>query len=208
LNTLNFENRAHEEQLKGVLEVLGVRELTGQEAQQGLWARVQDSVAALSGIVGSAVTHASDKSDLSIQDILRMDHNKVSMLFMQIEKSNDPQKIEEYFGQIYKDLSVHAEAEEQVVYPAVRAFYGDTQELYDEQAEMKVILADLKSSSSSAADFKYKVELLKTAVMDHVRQEESTMFAAIRSNCSDAQQEQLATQFKSAKSKLQAQLAA
>jgi hemerythrin superfamily protein len=208
LNTLNFENRAHQEQLKGVLEVLGVRELTGQEAEQGLWARVQDSVAALSGIVGSAVTQTSDKSDLSIQDIIRMDHHKVGMLFKQIEVSNDPKKIEEYFGQIYKDLSVHAEAEEQVVYPAVRPFYGDTQELYNEQAEMKVMLADLKFLSSSAANFKSKVELLKTAVMDHVRQEESTMFAAIRSNYSDAQQEQLATQFKSAKSKLQAQLAA
>jgi hypothetical protein len=34
------------------------------------------------------------------------------------------------------------------------------------------------------------------------------MFAAIRSNYSDAQQEQLATQFNAAKSKLQAQLAA
>jgi len=30
LNTVNFENRAHQEQLKGVLEILGVRELTGQ----------------------------------------------------------------------------------------------------------------------------------------------------------------------------------
>jgi hemerythrin superfamily protein len=208
LNTLNFENRAHQEQLKGVLEVLGVRELTGQEAQQGLWSRVQDSVAALSGIVGSAVTQISDKSDMSIQDIIRMDHNKVSMLFKQIETSNDPQKIEEYFGQIYQDLSVHSEAEEQVVYPAVRSFYGETQELYDEQAEMKVMLADLKSSSVSADDFKSKVERLKTAVMAHVRQEENTMFAAIRSNCSDDQQEQLATQFKAAKSKLQEQLAA
>jgi hemerythrin superfamily protein len=207
LNTVNFENRAHQEQLKGVLEVLGVRELTGQEAEQGLWARVQDSVAALSGIVGSAVTQISDKSDMSIQDVIRMDHNKVNMLFMLIENSNDPQKIEEYFGQIYKDLSVHAEAEEQTVYPVVRSFYGETQELYDEQAEMKVMLEDLKSSSSSATDFKAKIDRLKTAVVDHVRQEENTMFAAIRSNCSDQQQELLATQFKSAKSKLQEQFA-
>jgi hemerythrin superfamily protein len=172
-----------------------------------LWARVQDSVAALSGIVGSAVTQTSNKSDMNIQDIIRMDHNKVNMLFMQIENSNDPQKIEEYFGQIYKDLSVHAEAEEQVVYPAVRSFYGETQELYDEQAEMKVMLAELKSSYPTATDFKSKIERLKTAVMDHVRQEENTMLAAIRSNCSSDQQEQLATQFKSAKSKLQEQLA-
>jgi hemerythrin superfamily protein len=206
LNTINFENRAHQEQLKGALEILGVRELTGQEAKQGLWARVQDAVAAVSGVAGSAVTQASDKSDMNIQDVIRMDHNKVSMLFMQIANSNDMQKIEEYFGQIYKDLSVHAEAEEQVVYPAVRPFYGETQELYDEQAEMKVMLDELRSSSPSADNFKAKVAQLKNAVMDHVRQEESSMFAAIRSNCSAEQQEQLATQFKSAKSKLQEQL--
>lgn len=206
LNAVNFENRAHQEQLKGVMEILGVRELTGQEAKQGLWARVQDAVAAVSGVAGSAVTQASDKSDMNIQDVIRMDHNKVNMLFMQIADSNDMQKIEEYFGQIYKDLSVHAEAEEQVVYPAVRPFYGETQELYDEQAEMKVMLDQLRSSSPSADDFKARVVLLKNAVMDHVRQEESTMFAAIRSNCSTEQQEQLATEFKSVKSKLQEQL--
>jgi hemerythrin superfamily protein len=208
LNTANFENRAHQEQLKGILEVLGVRELTGKEAEQGLWARVQDSIAALSGVVGSAVTQNSNKSDINIQDVIRMDHNKVNMLFKQINDTSDPQKIEEYFGQIYKDLSVHAEAEEQVVYPAVCQFYGETQELYDEQAEMKLMLEEIKSCSPSDSDFKAKIERLKNAVVDHVRQEESTMFAAIRSNCSHEQQEHLATQFKSAKSKLQEQLAA
>jgi hypothetical protein len=30
LNAVNFENCAHQEQLKGILEILGVRELTGQ----------------------------------------------------------------------------------------------------------------------------------------------------------------------------------
>lgn len=45
LNTINFENRAHQEQLKGILEILGVRELTGQDADQGIWARVQDAMA-------------------------------------------------------------------------------------------------------------------------------------------------------------------
>lgn len=208
LNTLNFENRAHEEQLKGVLEVLGVRELTGQEAKQGIWARVQDSVAAFSGIVGSVVTQNSDKSDMNITDVIRLDHNKVSMLFQQIEASNDPQKIEEYFGQIYKDLSVHSAAKEQVVYPAVRSFYGEIQELGEQQAQMKVMLEEIKSLDASAPDFKSKVERLKAAVMAHIRQEESTMFAAIKSNCSDDQQEQLATQFKSAKSQLQTELAA
>ncbi len=208
LNTVNFENRAHQEQLKGVLEVVGVRELTGKEAEQGIWARVQDAVAALSGVAGSVVSRTDD--EMNIQDVIRMDHQKVNMLFAQIEGTQDPQKIQEYFGQIYKDLTVHAEAEEQVVYPTVRPFYGDsdTQELYDEQAEMKVMLDSIKAMSPSSPEFKQQVNRLKDAVMDHVRQEESTMFAAIRNNCSDEQKEQMATRFKEAKAKLQQQLAA
>lgn len=208
LNTVNFENRAHQEQLKGILEVLGVRELTGQEADQGIWGRVQDAMAALSGVFGSAVTQTSDKSDMNVQDVIRLDHNKVNTLFTELLASNDPQKIQEYFGQIYKDLTAHAEAEEEVVYPRVRPFYGegDTQELYDEQAEMKRMLEEIKANDPSSSQFKDKVRQLMDAVGDHIRQEESTMFAAIRNNLSSDQSEQLATQFKAAKQKIQERL--
>jgi hemerythrin superfamily protein len=208
LNTVNFENRAHQEQLKGILEVLGVRELTGQDADQGIWGRVQDAVAAFSGVVGSAVSQGSDKQDMNIQDVIRMDHNKVNILFAELQQSNDPQKIQEYFGQIYKDLTTHAKAEEEVVYPKVRSFYGesDTQELYDEQAEMKRMLDQIKAMSPSTPEFKDRVKQLDGIVMDHVRQEESTLFASIRNNLSSAQCEQLATEFKAAKSKIQQQL--
>lgn len=209
LNTINFENRAHQEQLKGVVEVLGVRELTGQDADQGIWARVQDAIAAFSGVVGSAVTQGTDKQDMNIQDVIRLDHNKVNVLFAEIAQSNDPQKIQEYFGQLYKDLTAHAEAEEEVVYPRVRAFYGqdDTQELYDEQAEMKRLLDEIKRIDPSSSQFKERVKNLADIVMDHVRQEESTLFAAIRNNLSSDQSEQWATEFKAAKSKIQQRLA-
>ncbi|MBD0262431.1 MAG: hemerythrin domain-containing protein [Tolypothrix sp. Co-bin9] len=209
LNTINFENRAHQEQLKGVLEILGVRELTGQEADQGIWARVQDGMAAFSGVVGSVLTQNTDKQDMNIQDLIRMDHAKVNTLFTELLQSNDPQKIQEYFGQIYKDLSAHAEAEEQVVYPRVRPFYGqnDTQELYDEQAEMKVKLDEIKAIDPSSPQFKEKIKQLMDAVGDHIRQEESTMFAAIRNNLSTQESEQLSTQFKAAKSKIAEQFA-
>jgi hemerythrin superfamily protein len=209
LNTVNFENRAHQEQLKGVLEVLGVRELTGQDADQGIWARVQDAMAAVSGVVGSAVTQGSDKQDMNIQDIIRLDHNKVNTLFTQLLASNDPQKIQEYFGQIYKDLLVHSIAEEQVVYPAVRPFYGenDTKELYDEQAHFRVLLDEIKATDASSPQFKEKIQKLMGEVGDHIRQEESTMFAAIRNNFSTEQSEQLTTKFKAAKSQEQQKMA-
>lgn len=47
LNQVNFKNRAHQEQLKRVLEVLGTRELTGLDLNQSVWAQTQDTVAAL-----------------------------------------------------------------------------------------------------------------------------------------------------------------
>lgn len=50
LNQVNFKNRAHQEQLKGVMEVLGTRELTGKDPDQSVWARTQDAVAALRGV--------------------------------------------------------------------------------------------------------------------------------------------------------------
>jgi hemerythrin-like domain-containing protein len=70
---------------------------------------------------------------------------------------------------------------------------------------MKSMLEKLKDSNTSDNDFLVKIGHLKTAVTAHVGQEETTVFAAIRINCSDEQQQHLATQFKAAKSKLQDQ---
>ena len=206
LNTVNFENRAHQEQLKGILEIVGVRELTGKDPDQGIWARVQDAIAAFTGVAGSVVTRT--KADMNIQELIRMDHTKVNTLFGEIQSTDDPQKIQEFFGQIYKDLSAHSEAEEQIVYPAVRPYYEDTQELYQEQAEMKQMLEQIKSLSPSSPNFKDQVKQLMDAVMHHVRQEESEMFAKINDNFSEEQQEQMATEFKTVKAQFIEKMAA
>ncbi len=201
MNTVNFENRAHQEQLKGLLEYLGALELTGQEPDQSFWGRLQDSLAAMTGVLGSAVTQTSDKSDMDIMNIIFMDHQKVKTLIREIKRTDDPQKIKEYFGQLYTDLIVHSKAEEEVVYPTVRPFYGqsETQELYDEQAQLEKVLNKMKSLEPTSADFKSHLEQVRDMVGDHTRQEESTMFAALRKNCSEEQREQLATKFKEAK---------
>ncbi|MBD2108778.1 hemerythrin HHE cation-binding protein [Nodosilinea sp. FACHB-13] len=56
LNKVNFENRAHQEVLKGVLYFVGTREIAGQEPDMGLWASVEQGIAALKGAIGSAVS--------------------------------------------------------------------------------------------------------------------------------------------------------
>lgn len=206
LNAVNFENRAHQEQLKGILEVLGTLELTGEEADHGVWAKVQDGMAALSGIVGSVVTQTTGQSDLKIEDVLRMDHKKVDTLFSEIEKCNDPQKIQELFSQLFQDLTVHSEAEEKIVYPKVQGFYSNTQELYDQQTEMKAILEEIEAIEPGSTEFRSKMMQLKSAVTEHVNQEEGNLFVAILNHCNLEQQEQLATEFKEAKKQLQTKM--
>lgn len=205
LNTVNFENRAHQEQLKGVLEILGVRELTGKEPLQGLWGRVQDAVAALTGVVGSVVTRTD--SEMSIRELLLMDHSKADILFMEILNASDPQKIQEYFGQLYKDIKVHGTAEEQVLYPAIRPYYEHTQEIFEQTDEVMEMLDEIKPVDPASSEFKAKIEQLRTAVRTHINQEENDIFPKLRDNFSHDQLLQMATEFKTAKSKLQSSIA-
>lgn len=53
LNKVNFENRAHQEVLKGVLYFVGTREIAGVEPDMGLWGSIEQGIAALKGVVGS-----------------------------------------------------------------------------------------------------------------------------------------------------------
>lgn len=208
LNAVNFENRAHQEQLKGILEYLGTRELTDQEPDDSIWGKMQDALAAMTGALGSAATQISDASDLDIMTLIFMDHQKAKTLIREIKNTQDPQKIREYFGQLYKDLVVHSKAEEEVVYPAVRSFYGesDTQELYNEQAELEKVLNEMKASEPTTEAFKAMVKRIKEMVGDHTRQEESTMFAAMRKNMNSEQREKMATEFKEAKKRFQTEM--
>lgn len=207
LNTVNFENRAHQEQLKGMLEYLGTQELTGETPDQGIWGRVRDAMAAMTGAVGSATTQASDDST-DIMSLIFMDHQKAKTLMREIRKADNPQEAREFFGQLFKDLIVHSKAEEEVIYPAVRPFYGeaDTQELYTEQAELERVLKEMRSLSPDNETFRAHLQQVKQMVGDHTRQEESTMFAAMRKNLSDKQREDLAQRFKEAKKRLQTQM--
>jgi hypothetical protein len=43
LNTVNFDNRNHQEHLKRIMEILSTVEMTGQAAES-LWAKVQDAI--------------------------------------------------------------------------------------------------------------------------------------------------------------------
>lgn len=198
---ISFESHAHQEKLKAILEVLGVQELTGQEPNQSFWARGEDAIATVSGVVGSVLTRTDD--EMSIRDLLLMDHSKTDVLFAEILGSENPQRIWEYFGQLYQDVRVHGLAEEEVLYPALQPYYDQMPEIIDQTDHVIEMLDAMKLLDPTASDFKAHIQDLRLAVRNHINQEEHDIFPKIKENLSHEQQKQLATEFKAAKSKLQ-----
>jgi hemerythrin superfamily protein len=79
-------------------------------------------------------------------------------------------------------LTRHAVEEENAVYPALRRLGADLEagELYDEHAEMKTLVGQMKAMDPAHPDWALKAQALKTLVYAHVREEEQTLFPMLR----------------------------
>ena len=66
------------------MESLSTLELTGKPADSGLWANVQDTLAAVSGIAGGIMSKG-DRA-VNICNLIRLDHTKVNTLLDLSEK--------------------------------------------------------------------------------------------------------------------------
>ncbi len=206
LHAVNFENRAHQERLQGVLEILSTRELTGQDPDQGIWARIQDSVAALSGIVGSVVSRGEHGAEMKVTDIVRMDHQKVRALFKEIKGSHDPQALTEFFLQLYRDLGTHAEAEEQTWYPALLKYADSmqtTEQAVEEQQSAKLLLEEIRGINPTNDAFKLKIADLEAMILGHIDHEERDLFDKLEDHFSHEELIVLGREFQQAKSRLQ-----
>ena len=51
---------------------------------------------------------------------LEKDHDRIRSLFVEVEGTVDPHELQDSFGKLGNLLTIHAEAEEQVLYPEAR----------------------------------------------------------------------------------------
>jgi hypothetical protein len=66
------------------------------------------------------------------------------------------------------------------------------------------MLDEIKAIDPTNADeFRSRIKDLMETVGDHIRQEDFIIFSVIDNNCTDEQKEQMVTEFKAAKSKIQ-----
>ncbi|MCA1842108.1 MAG: hemerythrin domain-containing protein [Actinobacteria bacterium] len=119
--------------------------------------------------------------------LLKQDHRTVEELFKRFE-SLGPRAYKgkrNVVDRIVAELSVHAVIEEMVLYPAIRAEFGqhDVSDLVLESLEehhvVKWTLSELDGMDPEAERFDAKVKVLMESVRHHVKEEERDLFPAV-----------------------------
>lgn len=138
--------------------------------------------------------------------LLKADHKKVEKLFKRYEKTTDRATTtrQRLVDEISTELSVHAEVEEQLLYPVSRQLSDDarsqTLESLEEHHLVKLTLAELAKLSPEDERFHPKVMVLMENVRHHVEEEEQELFPALRSAWSRTELSDLGESIEAAKS--------
>jgi len=113
--------------------------------------------------------------------LLEQDHREVEDLFAKAESTTGAAK-QQVVTKIASELTIHAEAEEQFVYPAMRqAGLGQmVDEAEVEHQKVKDLVAQLEAMDGATAEVDATLEQLKADVQHHVDEEESEAFPKFR----------------------------
>lgn len=123
---------------------------------------------------------------MDIITVLKEDHRNVEDLFQQIESASDRavKTKEKLFAQLATELSLHAAAEEQILYPRVEALRetrGVALKAGEEHRLIEQLLRELTGLECGGAQWVAKLKVLKDMVERHVREEETEMLPELKS---------------------------
>ena len=120
--------------------------------------------------------------------LLKADHKEVEGWFKDYDKTEDDAKKQELADKICKALTVHAQIEEEIFYPAAYAALDDDDLLDEaevEHASAKELIAQIEASKVGEPLFDAKVTVLGEYINHHVEEEESEMFPECRASDMD-----------------------
>ncbi|MEO6626427.1 MAG: hemerythrin domain-containing protein [Burkholderiaceae bacterium] len=115
--------------------------------------------------------------------MLRADHKAVSALFEQYEKARASARKKAIVAQICNELTLHAQVEEEIFYPAVKAAMRDKElvpEATVEHATLKDLIAQVKGIEPDGEMYDAKIKVLSEYVTHHVKEEQNEMFPKAR----------------------------
>jgi hemerythrin superfamily protein len=116
--------------------------------------------------------------------LLRADHKLVSTLFAEYEKTRSNSKKKTLVSQICTELSVHAQVEEEIFYPAVKQALKDREmipEALVEHATLKELIGQVEGIEPDGEMFDAKIKVLSEYVKHHVKEEQNEIFPQAKS---------------------------
>ena len=137
-------------------------------------------------------------------ELLKDDHKKVEKIFTAMESKDDRQRL---FPELDRELSVHAEIEEKIFYPAAKEAEPTRDlviESIEEHKQIKMVLADLEQTDKTTDEWGAALNVLKEDVMHHVGEEEDELFPKVRKILSKEQLEDLGSRMEALKMQLMA----
>lgn len=129
-----------------------------------------------------ALGTASDGPDAVT--LLKTDHRAVDALLKQYEGGHKKEK-QAIAHKICAALTVHAQIEEEILYPAARESLGKAglamvNEADVEHASIKDLIAKIEASSPDAEHYDAMVKVVGEYVKHHVKEEESELFPKLK----------------------------
>ena len=110
--------------------------------------------------------------------LLKEDHRAVEDLFAKFENASGDRAKEKLAKQICLELTVHAQIEEEIFYPACEGKVDEDllKEAYVEHDGAKVLIGEIEDGSEASDEFyDAKVKVLQEQIEHHVEEEEKRM---------------------------------
>jgi len=111
--------------------------------------------------------------------LLRADHKQVNDLFEEYESARTNTRKKALVAEICKELSIHAQIEEEIFYPAVKKALKDKElipEATVEHATLKDLIAQVEGVEPDGEMFDAKVKVMAEYVKHHVKEEQNEIF--------------------------------
>jgi hypothetical protein len=119
--------------------------------------------------------------------LLKSDHEKVAALLERFEKRKDRMEAaqkQDLAHEICTELTIHAQIEEEIFYPAVAAEIEDAGDLVEEarveHASLKHLIGKIESGDPDTEAYDALMKVLGEYVKHHVKEEQSEMFPMVR----------------------------
>ena len=111
-------------------------------------------------------------------ELLARDHRTVRDLFLQFERTplDDGSSRQDLFDRIVEELDVHARAEEEVFYPAVREASRRIDDAEAGHTHLRTFIMQVKTYEPASSEFTAGVRQIKRIVLAHVMEEEGGVF--------------------------------